>query len=179
MRQRFIVAALALLALLVSGCAKNYVITTNLEAPLARHSACSVGAIIDELPADTEASKKPSAEAIQKFKNRIQEQIYDQRVFDHTNGSDSAVYEVTGSILEYAKGSGALRFFIGFGAGSAKITTNLKMTNTRTGQTIFAGNFKGEVSNWGDSGDKMFEQVAKAFAKELRKQQKKLIEPQK
>jgi hypothetical protein len=166
-------AFLPFLILFVIGGCQNYVITTDLLQPLAPTSVCNIGDIIDELPMETEDAKKPSAEAIQKFKNRIAEEISKQEIFNPaSSGVDTGFYEITGSILEYKKGSGVARFFIGFGVGNAAITTSLKLINVKTKEIVFSGNFKGSVSSWGESGDKMFERVAKDFAKALKKQNK-------
>ena len=76
-------------------------------------------------------------------------------------------YEVRGSILEYKRGSGFLRFMIGFGAGSAKVVTELSLVDLGDGGTVFSGNFEGTVGSWGESGEAMYKRVAKDFRKAL------------
>ena len=94
-------------------------------------------------------------------------------------GEPDAEYIVEGSVLEFKKGSGLVRFLIGFGAGNAKVTTELRLIKRSQSpeeqdEIIFAGNFKRSVSDWTESGDKTFENVAKDFAKALQKRLKKL-----
>ena len=90
-----------------------------------------------------------------------------------------AQYVIEGSILQFKKGSGLVRALIGFGIGSAKVTTELKLIRRAKSpeeqdKVIFAGNFKQTVSDWLESGDKIFERVAKDFAKVLKKRMKKI-----
>jgi curli biogenesis system outer membrane secretion channel CsgG len=89
---------------------------------------------------------------------------------------EGANLEVTGSILEYKKGSGWLRFFIGFGAGNAVVNTELRLVDASSGKLLFSGNFKQKVSGWGETGDATWKRIAKDFAKALEKQNKKLIQ---
>ena len=72
---------IALVAAISAGCSR-FVITSELVQPIDTGSLCAVGTIADNLPSDMEESKKPSAETIQLFKNRIQEAILEERVFD-------------------------------------------------------------------------------------------------
>ena len=62
----------------------------------------------------------------------------------------------------------------GFGAGSAKITTALKLVDKKTGQKIFAGNFTGNVGSWMESGSRMYQIVANDFSQALKKELKRL-----
>jgi hypothetical protein len=168
MRDHRLLLTLVLAAALLGagGCAKQYVVTTPLAATLAAPAQFAVGDISDQLPADLEAGKRPSAEDIQKFKRYIAEEIHERRVDLVQAEGDSARYEVTGSLLDYSRGSGALRFFVGFGAGKAKVLTQLRLVDRSSGATVFAGNFEGMVTDWSQSGDQMFRLVAKNFAKE-------------
>ncbi len=165
--------ALLLLAVAAGGCAKNYVITTPLAGLLSQPAQFEVGEIADQLPADLEADKRPTAEDMAKFRTYIAEEIGKREIGFTEEYGGGARYEVTGSLLEYKRGSGTLRFFIGFGAGSAKVTTQLKLVDKTSGETLFAGNFTGTVTGWADSGDKMFRQVAADFSNELAKKQPK------
>jgi len=169
MRSMLRVLAWAVVALGVSGCAKMYVITHPLAAPLAQPVTIAIGEIGDELPADL-AAKKPRPEDFQKLRLRLIEAIAGCKSVQVVEAGDQALYEVQGSFLEYARGSGAARFFIGFGVGNARVTLGLRLLERASGATLFAGNFKGEVASWAESGDAMFRQVASDFAKELAKQ---------
>ena len=167
-------AVLALAVLLVAGCSKPYVITTDLERPLAQTSSVSMGEIKDEFPADFDAAKKPTAEHIERFKAVIMTELGKEEIFSTDPGADTATYEVQGSILDFKKGSGAVRFFIGFGLGDAKVTTALRLVDKRTNTVVYAGNFTGTVSSWAEGGEKVFDLTAKNFAKALKKKLKQL-----
>lgn len=179
MRSQRLILALVVLgaACAAGGCAKNYVVTTPLADPLAEPSRYVVGDITDQLSAELPADKRPTAEDILKFKRYIAEEIRNRGVELIEAGEDDPRYEVTGSLLDFKRGSGAVRFFIGFGAGNAKVLTELKLVDRSTGQTVFAGNFEGVVASWGETGDKMFQAVARAFAWEITRGMKKSQKP--
>jgi hypothetical protein len=162
------------------GCTKSYVITDVLEEPISPQKTCIIGPITDELPMGTEEGEKPSLEDIQKFKKSLSEELEKREIVTLLYQSDlEPDYEVTGSILEYKKGSGFLRFLFGAMAGSAKVVTNLKLVNAETNDVLFAGNFTGSVTSWGETGEQMFKRVSKDFSKQLEKQIKKLNESKK
>ncbi|MEK7330517.1 MAG: DUF4410 domain-containing protein [Candidatus Eisenbacteria bacterium] len=163
-----LVAGLAVVIL--AGCAKNYVITQPLAQLIAAPATVVVAEIADELPVDMPPEKKPKPEDVQKLRRFLVEAIADKKVGTVQEEGGDALYEVHGSLLEYRRGSGAARFFIGFGVGSAKTTVALKLVDRKSGSTIFGGNFYGAVTSWAEGGEKMFQRVAKDFAKELAKQ---------
>ncbi|MBU8934374.1 MAG: DUF4410 domain-containing protein [candidate division Zixibacteria bacterium] len=163
------------LLLVFMGCTKPYKITHDLEAPIRPPSACTIGEITDGLPFDTKDEDKPTIEHIDMFRGYLEEELSKKEIFGTVGDlSADAQYRVEGTILEFKKGSGFVRFMIGFGLGSAILTVELRLIETESGITLFAGNFKRKISDWGESGDKTFENVAKDFAKELKKQLKKL-----
>ncbi|MFH1701011.1 MAG: hypothetical protein ABIE07_10520 [Candidatus Zixiibacteriota bacterium] len=171
----FVLFGLILMLALFSGCA-NYVITQELEAEFSDSPKAYVGEIRDALPLDTPTDKKPSLEDIEKFKNYLSDELLKKEFFTIATSATlkGMDYELTGAIIDYKKGSGFVRFLFGtFGGGQAKVTTLLELKETRSGQIIFSGNFKGFVGSYGESGDKMFERVAKDFAKALRKRVEK------
>lgn len=164
-----------LIVLMLSGCAKHFVITEQLEAPLERPAFFVIGDITDDLPPDIEEGKKPSSEDIGKLKNYLHEELAKRKFLsERVSGSEGAEYEIVGSIVDYKKGSGLMRALFGFWAGSANTSIALKLIDIETGDVIFGGMFEGSVSSWGESGDKMFKQISKRFSKELEKQMKKL-----
>lgn len=169
------IGLLLLMVLLMSGCVKRYVVTTHLKQPLEESSNTLIGAFSDDLPIDMKAEDKPSIEDVNKFKNYIIEEINDRGLLMADLDVQHPRYEIVGSIFEFKKGSGALRFFIGFGAGKAKLVAELKLKDVTNGEVIFAGNFKSETSSWADSGEKIFREIARDFAKELEKQQNKIM----
>jgi hypothetical protein len=170
------VSALALgVLILLSGCAKKYVVTTELITPIAPPIGCTTGAIVDELPASMAEGQKPTAEDVAKLKRYIEEEVAQKGLARFLPpGDPNVAYEVSGSFLEFKRGSGIVRFFIGFGLGSANATIGLRLVDTRSGAVLFAGNFTGNVSSWAEGGDTMFRRIAGDFAKELAKQLKKL-----
>jgi len=167
----------AVLLMLLVGCTKPYVITRDLEEPVYPRTTCSIGLIDDELPLDMDEDQKPSMENIYEFKEALREELLKTEVFDYVEiGTDKADYEVNGALMDYKKGSWAGRFFIGFGVGNAKFSTNLKLIDKATGNPLFAGNFTRTISGWGESGSDSYKKIAKDFAKAFKKQLKKLQE---
>jgi hypothetical protein len=161
-----------LLLVLMMGCSKPYMITQELTAPFNRGASCSIGDIIDALPSDFEADKKPTAEDMEKFKEYLAEALMGKELFGETAiDLSKAEYEVTGSILDFAKGSGFLRFIFGW-AGEAKVTVSLQLLEKSTKNIVFSGNFVGTVTSGWEEGDKMYEYVAENFAGKLNKELK-------
>ncbi len=166
----------AALALSLASCTQRYVVTTPLEAPLPQPIQCRIGAIIDGLPVGFEEDKKPTAEEIDEFKANLQEQLNKGGWLTISELQDTTTteYAVTGSINEYKRGSGVARFFIGFGAGTARVRCTLQLTDASTQTVLFGGEFSGSVSDWSANGRQMFTQVAKDFAKAIDKGMSKL-----
>ena len=170
---------------LMTGCTKSYRITQELETPLNRSEICAIGQIVDNFPSDFEEANKPTSEQISTFRHHLASELREKDVFSAVDHDDTtAEYVVTGSILDYKKGSGVARFFIGFGVGNAKVTTELKLIKKfknpdEEDQIIFAGNFNQTVSSWTESGDKTFEKIAKDFAKLLDKRLKAMSKEKK
>ena len=172
--QLSMIALCAVLLVVAAGCA-NYKITTPLEQPLDTAAQWRIGEIRDALPPDMEVEDKPDAYQYTVLGDKIREQIEKKKIFGNLAYSQPGQLEITGSIIEFKKGSGFLRFLIGFGAGNSVLTTELQVRNRESGAVLFSGNFKGVVSSWAESGEKCFDAVAKDFAKALQKQQKKLL----
>lgn len=164
------------LVLAVSGCSKPYVITTDLSDPLTDQSCVQIAEFRDLLPEDTDPDSRPTAEDVAKFKTYLAEEFAARRHLTMAVSDAGCPYEVQGSLLSYTKGSGWMRFLVGFGAGDSKVVTELRMVDTRDGSTVFAGNFTGQVSSWADSGDKMFKMVSRDFTKQLEKRARALLE---
>ncbi|MFO7654140.1 MAG: DUF4410 domain-containing protein [Candidatus Krumholzibacteriia bacterium] len=162
--------AVAVLSLALTGCTPSYVITQGLDESFSSPSTFRMGTFEDNLPSDTALDDRPTAEDIALFRTYLQTEVakdYDLGL--QMEEGDDCVYELRGSILDYKRGSGFLRFFVGFGAGSAKVVTELTLVDLRDGHTVFAGNFEGQVQRWSESGDQMFKRVAKDFRKALKK----------
>lgn len=172
--QLTVIALCAVLVVVFAGCAK-YKITTPLEQPLDTAAKWRMGEIVDALPPDMEVEDKPDDFQYAVLADKIREQIEKKKIFNSMADFGSGNLEIAGSIIEYRKGSGFLRFMIGFGAGSSVLTVELQVRDRTTGAVLFSGNFKGVVSSWAESGEKCFDTVAKDFAKALEKQQKKLL----
>jgi hypothetical protein len=174
-RKNAFLLLLAMAIILIGGCAKNYVITVPLEEPLKPGASFSVGEIVDELPIDMDEGDKPTIEDINKLKNYLMEELEKQDTWEMVSAGQNRPYEVTGSLLNFKRGSGALRFLFGIFAGSAHITVSLELVDLEASQVVYAGNFKAQVTDWTESGAKMYQRVAKDFAKELKKQLKKQL----
>lgn len=162
------------LLLIVGGCTKNYRIIQNLDEELPYKTPLAIGAIADELPTDFEDAKKPSAEDIEKFKSYLENQISKrEHIFISDKLETNPRYTIRGSIMDYRKGNGFLRFLFGAWAGGAHVTTVLEVIDNEDQHVVFSGSFKGAVGDYSETGDKMFERVAKDFAKVLEKEIKK------
>ena len=168
------IVVLSVFLLFLSSCTKRYIITTEMEKPIDIGTTCSIGQIADELPIGIEEEDKPSLEDVEKLKSFIVEELNKKDALIAHIAKHNTRYEINGSILEFKKGSGALRFFIGFGAGSARLVTHLQLIDKNSGNVIFAGNFTSTVSDGLVDGEKIFRQTAKDFTSQLFKQLKKL-----
>jgi hypothetical protein len=167
--QSTITAAIAAALLLTTAGCANYRITQELTAPIPVASNCRVGSILDQLPPDAEPEDRPTEDELSNLRQRLDVEL---RKIDELQivgpFSDSIAYEVTGGILSFRRGSGAVRFFIGFGLGNAEVVVELHLVDLSTGESVFSGNFKGTVSHWAETGDQVFQQIAKEFVKALR-----------
>jgi hypothetical protein len=176
MFKRVLILALVLAAALAfGGCVKPYTIITPLEQSIAQPARVTVGDITDQLPIDMAEGKKPTIEDISKFRDVLEKHLEKSDVF-LLGMSDTAApaYEVRGSILEYKRGSGFMRFMFGAWAGGAKVVTHLELVDSRGHQIVFSGDFTGNVTSWAESGAAMYDRVAKEFAKQIKKQSEKL-----
>ncbi len=152
-----------------------YVITKPLQAPIEASKFCSIGSIVDELPANMDIEKKPTLEEIEMLKTELDYQLSTQDIFTMISKDDKVDYEINGSVIEFKRGSGVARFFIGFGVGNAKLTVALRLIDRAdSNNTIFAGNFSAEVSDWATKGNQIFKNTAKNFAKALKKEIKRM-----
>ena len=146
-----------------------------LEQPINNTSFCSIGEIKDELPADFDEDDKPTLEDIDKFRDHLRIELEKKGIFQNVRLiNPESEYEVTGSILDFKKGSGFVRFLGLFGAGNARLTVTLRLEDRNTRNILFAGNFRQQVSSYLESGEMIFQRVAQDLAKELEKQIKKL-----
>jgi hypothetical protein len=173
----WVCSAMVLLAVVVlSGCGGPYRIIRNLEEPLQMRASCTIGSIVDALPTEFDQARKPSKEDIEKFKICLKEEISKMRCLTILGAADSTTqYELRGSILEYSSGGDAGSILFGPGTGRARVIANLELVHKADDRIVFSGSFKGKVSHYAESGDEMFRQVARSFAKALDKQVSKMI----
>ena len=99
---------------------------------------------------------------------RDREQNPGQSVFDDVvRDSDQAerVLALDGTVISFEKGSRALRYFIGFGAGKAYCTIQATFTDKMTGEEVLKANFDGELSMslFGGSPEEAVDAVVRAF----------------
>lgn len=168
--KRSLIIALLASSILVMGCAKRYIITDELSGDIPPSASILIGEIVDELPLETDEDDRPSIENIDAFKINLEHRLEEKELFDDVAVSNHlADHEVTGSIVSFSRGSGFLRFLFGF-VGSSEVTVALKVTNMKSGQVVFGGNFTGAVTSGYEKSDKMFDSVAKDFAKALEKE---------
>jgi curli biogenesis system outer membrane secretion channel CsgG len=158
---RTIVALLVLSA--TAGCAKQYVVTQPLEAAAVQPFSLRIGPITESLPADATPEQRPRPEELDTLVRHLQTELAKKGLL----ATGESMFQVEGTLVAFTRGSGAVRFLVGFGAGSAKATLRLHVVDTVSGTVVFAGNFSGSVSNWAEAGDQMFRRIARDFAKEL------------
>ncbi len=161
----------AAVLLLAVGCAKNYKITQALQETYNTVGACEIGAVRDALPPDFDPDDKPTQEHMDKFQTYLINELNERRLFGEVSfKSERPTYRIDAALLDFAEGSGFLRFLFGAWAGSAKMTVHLELVDIENDEVIFAGNFSQTVTHYSESGDKIFERVAEDFAKELDEQ---------
>jgi len=158
--------------LLFAGCTGHYVVTKELRESLRSESRCKIGEIAVALPEDTEPDALPPQADLVKFERWLGEEIDNKGTFVTLTGGEEPIYEVQGKIIDYNRGTGVARIFIGLGVGNARVVTELKLVDRRTGTVLFSGNFRRDVGNALESGDKVYRDIAKDFAKALDKQLK-------
>ncbi len=150
---------LLLAVLVVVGCSKPYTIIQPLEEPIAKPALVRFGSFVDQLPITTPDDKKPTLDDITKFKVTLLEHLLKTEVFAAPDSnSTTPVYEVRGSIVEYKRGNGFLRFMF-----------HLELVRTNDSHVVFSGDFAGYVGDGLVSGSDMYKQVAKDFSKALKK----------
>ncbi len=168
MKVRSILPSLWIVALNL-GCVNvnQFAITQPLDAPLSRRPVVSVGEITTALPLDMQATKKPRPEELQKLQQVIAAELRNAGVgIASPIGGAVVPLEVQGTLLDFDRGNGLVRFFVGFGLGQATLTANLRLIDHSSGHTVFAGNFVGAVSGWTE-GDEAFRRLAVSFATAL------------
>jgi hypothetical protein len=146
MKKRY---ALILIVLLVVGCAASR--TQVLEPKKAGFENYSVLEITD---LKNNIGPQVPAEVIRRVPDAIAEKARALNLFQVVNRVPS-VTEATpeknalileGTIIEYEPGSRALRYFVGFGAGKAFATVQLRAIDKSTNEEIFRGNIGAEQS---------------------------------
>ena len=165
---------LAAAVIILSGCA-NYTITVPLEKRLDTDTTCRIGAISDKLPPDLTADEKPTVEDIAMFKNQLDAYLSELSYFEITEGADHSFrYIINGAIYDYNKGSGVGRFLFGSLTNSdARLGISLELIDAETGSVVFSGYFKSKVTDWSTSGDEVYNNCARDFAKALKKEMRK------
>ena len=174
MKNSLIISVAILLAtlLLSAGCTGHYVVTKELRESLRSESRCKIGKIAVALPAGTEPDALPPQGDLLKFERWLGEEIDNRGTFTTLVGEEEAIYEVRGKIIDYNRGTGIARIFIGLGVGDARVVTEMNLVDRRTGAVLFSGNFRRDVGSALESGDKVYRDIAKDFAKALDKQLK-------
>lgn len=168
--------ALLLLVVLVAGCANPYTIVRDLDAPVSEHATFSVVQITDNLPTTIDPGERPTQQQIDELRLEIASALEELDDFDwnRIGADDAADYEIRGRLVDFAPGSGWVRFLIGFGAGTARITVVLELYSTWDDRVLFAGRYEAAVSSWAESGDVMYSRVAHAFADHIADRQEEL-----
>jgi hypothetical protein len=93
------------------------------------------------------------AEALEALTREVALQLVDAKKFSRVlirgiQGSDAATgpaVHLTGSVVEYAKGNRAARYFVGFGAGRSKVKAHVKFTDSSTNEVLLEDDVDGNV----------------------------------
>jgi hypothetical protein len=141
--------ALILIVLLVAGCAASR--TQVLEPKKAGFENYSVLEITD---LKNNLGSQVPAEVMRRVPDAIAEKVRALNLFQAVNrvpavseaAPETNALILEGTIIEYETGSRALRYFVGFGAGKAYATVQLKAVDKATKEEIFRGNIAAEQS---------------------------------
>jgi len=166
------------LVLLVAGCATPYTIVHDLDTPVGKTASFAVTSIADNLRVDIDPADRPTQEQMDRLRSEIAAAIedLDEIQWSATESAMAADYEIRGRLVDFAPGNGLLRFLVGFGAGSARITIVLELYSAWDDRVIFTGRYEDYVVSWAEGGDAMYARIAKAFAQHIEDQQEKLRE---
>jgi hypothetical protein len=165
-----------LVGLLCLGCA-TYKITQPLDQIIDTAATWHIGEIKDGLPPDMDPDDRPQTHNLTVIKGYLKAELQKKDFFVEAGLPQADELEVTGTLLEFNKGSAFLLFMFGglFG-GSPTITMELQLVNRATSEVLFSGNFKQTTTDWMESLDDCYERLAKDFAKALEKEEKRLHE---
>jgi len=158
----------AILWLLASspGCVSQFAITQPLEANFPRPLVVSIGDIGVAVPLDTQAGKKPGQEELQMFERFLYQELAKAGIpMAQPGAKNPATLQVQGSLIEFKRGNGFARFFVG-PVAAASVTANLRLVEPDSGRVVFAGNFVGVVAGW-SFGEEAFRRAATGFAAAL------------
>jgi len=141
--------ALMLTVLLVAGCAASR--TQVLEPKKAGFENYSVLEITD---LKNNIGPQVPAEVMRRVPDAIAEKVRALNLFQAVNrvpavseaAPETNTLILEGTIIEYETGSRALRYLVGFGAGKAFATVQLKAIDKATKEEIFRGNIAAEQS---------------------------------
>ena len=160
---------LSVILIFGAGCSKPYTITDYLLEPIQDPATCGIEYIEVAYPIES-GKEMPSMGDMEKFRHYIWQELASKNIFaEVAHDYPNPKYLVIGTILDYKKGSGAVRYLVGWGVGDAKLLVKIELIDIKKNQIAFSGQFEGKVSDWGESGDKIFRQAAQNFAKELAK----------
>jgi hypothetical protein len=141
--------ALILIVLLVGGCAASR--TQVLEPKKAGFENYTVLEITD---LKNNIGPRVPAEVMRRVPDAIAEKVRGLNLFQAVNrvpavseaAPDTNALSLEGTIIEYEPGSRALRYLVGFGAGKAFATVQLRAIDKATKEEIFRGNIAAEQS---------------------------------
>jgi hypothetical protein len=170
MRQAIItISCLAAVAVFATiGCGPPGVVTQPLVISVPPASRCSIGEITDALPADVPDEKRPPAGDIAKFRKHLYKALQKKNLFTVNELEDSrGDLEVTGSILDYKRGSAFVRLITLGLAGKSKAVVALSLVDKNTDSVVFSVNRGWVIATAEHTGDYMFELIAKDFATAL------------
>jgi hypothetical protein len=155
---------LILIVLLVAGCAASR--TQVLEPKKAGFENYSILEITD---LKNNIGPQVPAEVMRRVPDEIGEKVRALNLFQAVNRvpavteapSETGALILEGTIIEYEPGSRALRYFVGFGAGKAFATVQLRAIDKATKEEIFRGNIAAEqaMGVFGGSFDEVIQKL--------------------
>ena len=167
---KYLAVPVVLVALATAGCASSrYTVLQPANQPVTNFDVLEIKDFTSNL------ADEDSLELANRFADRLhtavmrdREQNPGQSVFDavlRESDRSDRVLTLDGTVISFEKGSRALRYFVGFGAGKAYCTIQAVFSDKMTGEEVLRANFDGELSMslFGGSPEEAVDAVVRAF----------------
>lgn len=155
MLTRHRITALAFMGLLMTGCgAKSHYVLKEPSRPLSTFQTVEVKPFVvtDTVLAALDEKKRQDLETLTAMiAPKVMEKLAALKVTDSTESAERLILE--GTVTSYNPGNQAMRYLVGFGAGSSKMVTEVQFKDAN-GNSIGTAEFVGGVSAGMFGGDK-------------------------